>query len=160
MPAPYSVDLRKRVVAAYKPDETSYESIAEQFSVGVASVNRWLQKKRKTGSVEPAAHAGGPVRRIDADGEKLLLVIVGQMPDLTLGEIAERYAAERGVQPKIPTLQRALVRLGLTRKKKRSSPPSARATRRASSAGTSSASDSKSSSSTSSSSTKVGSTSA
>lgn len=158
MPAPYSVDLRKRVVAAYKPDDTSYESIAELFSV--ASVNRWLQKKRKTGSVEPAAHAGGPVRRIDADGEKLLLVIVGQMPDLTLGEIAERYAAERGVQPKIPTLQRALVRLGLTRKKKRSSPPSARATRRASSAGTSSASDSKSSSSTSSSSTKVGSTSA
>jgi len=159
MPAPYSVDLRKRVVAAYKPDDTSYESIAELFSVGVASVNRWLQKKRKTGSVEPAAHAGGPVRRIDADGEKLLLVIVGQMPDLTLGEIAERYAAERGVQLKIPTLQRALVRLGLTRKK-RSSPPSARATRRASSAGTSSASDSRSSSSTSSSSTKVGSTSA
>ena len=157
MPAPYSVDLRKRVVAAYKPDDTSYESIAELFSV--ASVNRWLQKKRKTGSVEPAAHAGGPVRRIDADGEKLLLVIVGQMPDLTLGEIAERYAAERGVQLKIPTLQRALVRLGLTRKK-RSSPPSARATRRASSAGTSSASDSRSSSSTSSSSTKVGSTSA
>jgi len=58
-----------------------------------------------------------------------------------------RYAAERGVQPKIPTLQRALVRLGLTRKRKRSSPPSARATRRASSAGTSSASDSRSSSS-------------
>jgi len=96
MPAPYSVDLRQRVVDAYKPGETSYEAIAKLFSVGIATVNRWLSKKRKTGSVAAAAHGGGPVRRIDAEGEQLLLVIVGQTPDLTLDEIAERYAAHRG----------------------------------------------------------------
>lgn len=148
MPAPYSVDLRQRVVAAYKPGKTTYEALAEQFSVGIASVNRWLSKKRKTGSVEPEAHGGGPARRIDVEGEELLLVMVGEMPDLTLGEIAERYAAHRGIQPKIPTLQRTLDRLGLTRKKKRSSPPSERATRRGSSAGTSNTSGSKTNSRT------------
>lgn len=131
------MDLRQRVVDAYKPGETTYEAIAKQFSVGIASVNRWLSKMRRTGSVAAAAHGGGPARQIDAEGEQLLFLIVEETPDLTLDELAERYATHRGALPKIPTLQRALDRLGLTRKKKRSSPPSGRATRRGSFGGTS-----------------------
>jgi len=38
MPAPFSVDLRQRVVDAYKPGETAYEAIAKLFSVGIATV--------------------------------------------------------------------------------------------------------------------------
>ena len=72
MPAAYSMDLRQRVVDAYKPGETTYQAIAQQFSLGVASVNRWLSKKRRTGSVAPAAHGGGPVRQIRGEGKQLL----------------------------------------------------------------------------------------
>ena len=87
MPAPLSPDLRRRVVGAYKPG-TSYEAIAEKFSVGRASVSRWLAKMRQSGSVEPKAHGGGQALRIDKQGEQLLQDIVGNEPDLNPIELA------------------------------------------------------------------------
>lgn len=143
MPAAYSVDLRKRVLAAYKAGERTYEELAALFGVGRATVDRWIQLYRKTGSLTPRAHGGGTPPRIDEAGEQELITILEASPDLTLEETAQRYFERRGVRVPIPTLHRTLGRLGLTRKKKRSSPRSGKATPRNSSAGTSPASVSK-----------------
>ena len=146
MPAPYSVDLRKRVVAAYKAGDKTYEEIAALFEVGRATVDRWISRYKKTGSVAASEHAGGRVPRVDEAGRKLLASIIEAAPDLTLEELATRYFERRGVQLKISTLHRAVQALGLTRRKKRSSRPNARATPRVSSAGSSRGSGSKTSS--------------
>ena len=79
---------------------------------------RRIHGSRQSGSVEPKAHGGGQALRIDKQGEQLLQDIVGNEPDLTLQELAERYLLERGIEVGVPTLFRALERLGVTRKKK------------------------------------------
>lgn len=121
----YSIDLRERAVAAYKGGGHTYESIARLFRVGVATVNRWLSRERRFGSVERAARGGGQPRAVDEDGDRFLLELVASEPDLTLAEISERYEKERGVVLGTTSVWRALARLGVTRKKKRSSRPSA-----------------------------------
>jgi transposase len=46
----YSLDLRERVVAAVTAGETC-RSVAVRFGVSVASVVKWSQRVRRTGSV-------------------------------------------------------------------------------------------------------------
>lgn len=121
----YSLDLRERAVAAYKAGGHTYESIAQLFRVGVATVNRWLSRDRRFGSVERAPRGGGQPRAVDAEGDRFLLELVASEPDLTLAEISERYERKRGVVLATTSVWRALDRLGVTRKKKRSSRPSA-----------------------------------
>ena len=55
----HPVKLRKRVVAAYESGKGSYPEIAELFGVGEATVRRWVQMKRKLGTLEPKAAGGG-----------------------------------------------------------------------------------------------------
>ena len=58
---------------------------------------RRIHGSRQSGSVEPKAHGGGQALPIDKQGEQLLQDIVGNEPDLTLQELAERYLLERGI---------------------------------------------------------------
>src|SRR5437588_5099505 len=57
MVRPLSNDLRKRVVSALAKGE-SCRSVAVRFGVAVASVVRWWQRYRKTGSVKPGQMGG------------------------------------------------------------------------------------------------------
>ena len=52
MAGPYSLDLRERVVAAAGAGLTCRE-VAAMFSIGAATVVRWVKRSRETGS--PAA---------------------------------------------------------------------------------------------------------
>jgi transposase len=58
MVRPYSVDLRKRVVAAVEKGQ-SCRAVAETFDVGVASVVKWSQRYRATGALSGLAALGG-----------------------------------------------------------------------------------------------------
>ena len=60
MPRAYSLDLRERVVAAVAAGE-SCRGVAKTFKVSVASVVKWSQRFRATGSA--AAKPVGGVRR-------------------------------------------------------------------------------------------------
>ena len=55
--APYSNDLRTRVVMAVRSGETC-RSVAKRFGVSVASVVKWSQRYRVTGSVSPDKMGG------------------------------------------------------------------------------------------------------
>ena len=56
MARPYSLDLRERVVASVEGGRSCRET-ARLFAISVASVVKWTQRKRQTGS--PAAKPMG-----------------------------------------------------------------------------------------------------
>ena len=122
MPSPYSTDLRWRIVRAMEKPGTTYEDVAERFEVGRATVNRWWRLYRETGDVEPRTHAGHPTRKLDEQGELVVLELVSQSPDATLVEFADETSTITKSQVSRATIGRLLAKHGSTRKKSRSSP--------------------------------------
>jgi len=94
MVKPYSDDLRARVAASVAGGRTC-RSTAELFGVSVASVVRWSQRLRQTGSAA-AKPMGGTRRAVLASQRAWLLARIGEAPDLTLRALAGELA-ERGV---------------------------------------------------------------
>ena len=60
----YSVDLRQRVLAAYRRGEGSIEDLADRFEIAPRTVRNWLKLARTTGSVAPRAPGGGARPRL------------------------------------------------------------------------------------------------
>jgi transposase len=119
-----SNDLRERIVARYLRGGESYESVAEHFSVGRATVNRVINRHRKTGSVEPSPHGGGnPARIVTADFPRLA-ALVAEHPDWTVAELAAEWRRVFAVALSRSSMQRALLRAGFTLKKSHFAPPS------------------------------------
>ncbi len=119
-----STDLRRRVVEAYARGEGSIPTLAARFAVGTSSIDRWLKRKRETGSVERAPRSGGNPRRVTAEGEALIRTWLADDPSLAQREIAARLAASGQPPVTQQTAGRALARMGLTYKKSRSAPSS------------------------------------
>jgi transposase len=111
---PLSCDLRERIVAAVERREHSLRQLAHLFAVNLSTIVRLLQRYRRTGSVTPKPHAGGPAPTLDAKAEARLLELVRQQPDATLAELRDRL----GIRCCLMTIARALQRHRITRKKK------------------------------------------
>lgn len=110
----YSDDLRERIVAAVERGDYSLRQLARLFSVSLSFLVRLLQRQRRTGSVQPQPHAGGPTPKLDAAAQARLLALVRAQPDATLAELRDRL----GVSCSLMTITRALKRHRITRKKK------------------------------------------
>jgi len=121
-----SLDLRERVVRAYEDSEETLAQVAQRFRVGEATVNRWVSRYRKTGSLVPLPHGGGSEPLVDERGLTLLCDLIAQKPEATRTEVAQGYADTTGVELSVATVGRELARLGFTRKKRPSMPPSGR----------------------------------
>jgi len=115
MPRAYSLDLRERVVAAVAAGE-SCRTVAKTFKVSVASVVKWSQRFRSTGSA--AAKPVGGVRRNSLGGQRdWLLARIAVSPDVTLrGLVAE--LAEHGVRSSYYAVWLFFAREGISFKKK------------------------------------------
>ena len=95
MARPYSLDLRERVVAAVLRGE-SCRRAATTFGVSVASVVKWSQRFRLTGSA--AARPMGGHRPYALAGERdWLLTRLTEKPDVTLRALVAELA-ERGIK--------------------------------------------------------------
>jgi transposase len=55
---------------------------------------------------------------IGADQEAALRAQLSARPDATLAQHCQQWAAEHGVGVSVPTMRRAILRLGFTRKKR------------------------------------------
>jgi putative transposase len=64
MGRPYSNDLRERVVRAVMKGGLSRHQAAAQFGVGISTAILWVQRFRRTGSVEPDKIGGYRPKRI------------------------------------------------------------------------------------------------
>ena len=115
MGRPYSKDLRDRV-AAFVASGATCRAAAARYGVGVATVVRWAQRHRATGSA--AALPMGGVRRLVLAGERTwLLARIAETPDLTLRAIRTELA-DRGVVVSYDAVWRFYRREGMTFKKK------------------------------------------
>jgi transposase len=115
MARPYSLDLRERAVGRVAAGE-SCRKVAALFEVSVASVVKWSQRKRQTGSA--AAKAMGGSRRRALVGEReWLLARIAEKPDLTLRAIVVELA-ERGVAASYGTVWNFFTAENISFKKK------------------------------------------
>jgi transposase len=64
MPAPLSVDLRQRIIAAYEAEEGSQRQLAERFKVSLSFIRDLRRHQRETGRVEPKPHGGGAIAKV------------------------------------------------------------------------------------------------
>jgi len=111
----YSMDLRERAVARVLAGE-SVRSVALVLSVSAASVVRWSQRHRATGSAAPGKIGGHKPRTLR--GEHRDWVIERARRDFTLrGLVAE--LAERGVKVDYRSVWAFVHDGGLSFKKKR-----------------------------------------
>ena len=116
MTRPYSMDLRERAVARVLAGE-SVRSVAATLSISAASVVRWSQRQRRTGSAAPGK-IGGHRKPILAGAHRDWL-LERATSDFTLrGLVAE--LAERGVKVDYVQVWRFVHAEGLSFKKKRS----------------------------------------
>ena len=121
MPKPYSEDLRARVIAAIEAGATRPE-VADQYSVSLSSVGRFVRLDRETGSVS-AAKFGGYKEFALAAHEVLVRQLVAEQPDVTLAELVTQLSKKRITVGK-SSVSRFLHHLKLSFKKKVCGPPS------------------------------------
>lgn len=115
-----SMDLRLRVVAAYRNKEGSYSVLAARFAVSPAVVGKLVRQERDLGTLEPQVHTRGRKRAIRGEQEAELLRHLQEHPDATL---RERIAA-LGLDCTIKTMWQTIRRLQWRFKKSRRGRPS------------------------------------
>jgi transposase len=115
---PYSVDLRQRVVDAYRQDEGSKKELAERFAISLSSVERWIRQNKATGTVTPRPNPAGKARAIVKEEDRELLVQwYKEQPDMTYDEMAARFTQETGRSIGRSTMGATVLLLKITRKK-------------------------------------------
>ncbi len=109
--APYSMDLRARVVRAWDASGDA-EEVAATFAVSRAWVHRLVQRRRETGSIAPRQQTKFR-SRVLAGQEARLAALIAACPDATLAELREALPTTAALS----TLWLEIDRLGLTVKK-------------------------------------------
>ena len=119
MPAPYSTDLREKVLAALDAGVGTQAEVAVIFGIGVATVRRWAARQRR-GEL-PATHPGPRPgsRSYNAEALAQLRALVAARPDGSYQDYTDWMAEEHGLVTSRASTGRALRQLGLTRKKRR-----------------------------------------
>ena len=111
----YSQDLRDRVIDAALGGMPARRAAA-QFEIGIATAIVWVRRARASG--ERTARRQGQPRRSKLDPQRdFLLGLVEQTPDMTIVEMQQRVATERGIKASVGTIWTFLDRCGLTFKK-------------------------------------------
>jgi transposase len=114
MGAPYSLDLRERVVAAVASG-VSCRAAAARFDVSVSTAIRWTRRMKEVGS--PAARPmGGKRPFLLASQAEWVLTRLKQKPDLTLNALLMELRA-RGVTVSYYGVWHFVSRAGLSFKK-------------------------------------------
>ncbi len=104
------MDLRERVVAAVDAGMTQSQAAA-RFDVSVRTVERYLARRRDTGSLAPTEQRHGPVPEKKQQVQAWLPARLAQAADATLAEHAAVFTAEAGVVVSAATMSRAITTL-------------------------------------------------
>ena len=115
MPSPLPDELRERVVQAYLSGDESFEAVAQRFSVGSASVKRWVRLKRTKGTISAKPHVGRTGHFILSEAQHQFLAdTLELLPDSTAPELVRALQEAYGTTVSVPTIKRGRRRLGLT----------------------------------------------
>lgn len=100
-----SLDLRGRVMSAYKNEEGSIRKLAKRFKISPSTIWELLKRYEKTGHLE----ADSPPGRKPITGQqevKVLEKLLKKYNDLTLSELQKRLKEQTGTQVSITTIHR------------------------------------------------------
>ncbi|MDB9318016.1 helix-turn-helix domain-containing protein [Nodularia spumigena] len=118
MPVSYSGDLRRRVIIAWFAKEGSQRQLAERFKVSLSFVRNLLRHYRQNGQIEAKPRGGYQQPTIQNEQLSIIQSLVEEKNDLLLRELCDRYQEKTGIRVSIPTMHRAIEKLGLRCKKK------------------------------------------
>lgn len=104
----YSVDLRERVIAYIEQGGKKVHA-SVLFNISRPTIDKWVQLKQETGSLEPPPLAPRSWRKIDPE---LLISYVNESPDKILDDYADHFKVTNS------GIWRALDRNNMTRKKR------------------------------------------
>jgi transposase len=116
MPNPYPTALRERAVRRYETGTESYVQVAAHFSISLATLVRWVQRARDTGTVAPLDRGGGWRYPVDLP---VLHRVVQERPDRTTDELTRAYNRRVRAEARVhrSSILRALQRSGYVFKK-------------------------------------------
>ena len=106
----YSMDLRERVVAAVDAG-MSQSQAAERFGVSLRTVERYLARRRVSGSLAATEQRHGPEPRQRRRLQAWLPARLAAAADATLAEHVAAFAAEQGVVVSLASMSRAIAGL-------------------------------------------------
>jgi putative transposase len=96
MAKPFSMDLRKRVIAAVENEGLSCHAAASRFEIGVSTAIAWVRRFRETGSAAPGQMGGHKPKAIRDEHEAWLRERM-RARDFTLRGLVAELAA-RGLK--------------------------------------------------------------
>lgn len=116
----YSLDLRQKIVDAYRAGGISQRQLASNFGVALSSIQNLLKRHRETGTIAPKMRTEQTPTKLNPEQLEVLRQLVEAQPDVTLQELQQRVHQKTGVLIGVATVDR-MVRLKLKlRLKKRS----------------------------------------
>ena len=115
MPAPISLDLRRRIVRAVERGSSIREA-ARRFAVSPSMAIKLMQRLRATGSPAPARYGGHRRPRLEPHDAEIA-ALVEAAPDNTLAELQAEIERRCGFRAGLSTIHNTLRRLGLRHKK-------------------------------------------
>ncbi len=118
----YSIDLRKRVLAAYDSDKYTLKQIAEQFQVTTRWIQKLRQQRKQEGSIAPRPPNKGRKPVFQGKDLERLERFINAHPDATLEETKQHLLGV--VECSIVTIHNTLKGLELRYKKNRCMPAS------------------------------------
>ena len=114
----YSLDLRQKIVDAYRERNSSQRQLAKQFRVALSFIEKLLKQHRETGNIAPIVRTKQTPTKLNAEQLMVLKHIVETTNDAALEELRHQLQQQTGVLIGRSTVDRMLTRLNLTVKKK------------------------------------------
>jgi transposase len=120
----YSLDLRLKVLAALDLGITRKE-VARTFGVATSTLDRYLSlRKRAGGEIGPPRPTGRTPSISTTEERRALWRQLEENDDASLGRHCELWESNQGDRVSVPTMWRAVRKLGWTKKRGRWEPPS------------------------------------
>lgn len=115
MGAPYSKDLRLRVLAAVDGGMSKWR-VHQMFEVSRTTIDDWLKLRSETGDVKATTnYRRGPRPALEEGPEVRAFIAAHQ--NSTLAQLVEAWSEAKGQRLSDVTFSKVLKRLGYTRKK-------------------------------------------
>ena len=119
----YSLDLRKRIVAAVERGVETKRALAALFGVHESFIYKLLRQQRERSDLAPLPHGGGASAKLTAVNLTILFELVAATPDATLAELGQQLQKKTRLTVSQSTICRGLQTLTLTVKKRPRAPP-------------------------------------
>jgi len=118
----YSLDVRLKVLAAVDLGIPRKE-VARTFGVSMPTLERYLSLRKQTGEIGPPQPSGRKPSIATIEARSALWRQLEENDDATLERHCELWESKQGGRVSVPTLWRAVRKLGWTKRKGHWEPP-------------------------------------